>query len=116
MNNKSLIFIVLLMQSIFFSNALAQQAANQAQLDSIAQMGKLNATALQCSYIEQMQRIKQALILNLPKKRALGDWFESSTRAEFMNFMSNDNRCGSLAIFTLQVDDAISELEHVFKK
>lgn len=115
MNNKLLIFTALLMQSVFISSALAQQAANQTQLDSITHMGKLNATALQCSYVEQMQRIKQALILNLPKKRALGDWFENSTRAEFMNFMSNNNRCGSLAVFTLQVDEAIGELEHVFK-
>ncbi len=117
MIQKLFVFPVLLLPLAFSpTTTLAQEAANQSQLDSVSEMGNLNGTALQCSYVEQMQRIKQALVLNLPKQRALGDWFENSTNASFLNFMKSGNGCGSKAIFTLQVDDAIVELENVFKK
>ncbi len=110
MNSKLLIILALLLQLAFSTTAMSRSAANRNQLDSISLLGGLNGTALQCGYVEQMQRIKQALILNLPKQRALGDWFESSTNVEFLDFITSNKNCGSLAIFTLQVDDAIREL------
>ncbi len=115
MTKNILIVPILLAQLAFTPNVLAQEAASTPQLDSISKLGELNATALQCSYVEQMQRIKQALILNLPKQRALGDWFENSTNTAFLSFISGGNNCGSLAIFTLKVDEAVIELENVFK-
>ncbi len=115
MIKKILFLLILPVQLSLTSVTPAKEAATNSQLNSIAALGKLNGIALQCNYIEQMQRIKQALVLNLPKKRALGDWFESSTNTAFLNFMNNNNNCGSIAIFTLKVDDAIVELENAFK-
>ncbi len=114
MIKKIIILITLFVGASLQSNVYAQQVSSDLQLDKVAKLGELNGIALQCGYKEQMQKIKQALILNLPKKRALGDWFESTTNASFLDFFGN-KKCGSLAIFTLQVDKAIIELENAFK-
>lgn len=113
---KKLLILPILLTLILATNTLAENKINEDQLNAISKMGKLNAIALQCKYIEQMQYIKQVLILNLPKKRALGDWFEIATRTAFMDFITSDSTCESHAVFVLQVDDAAKELENAFKK
>lgn len=92
------------------------QAATESQLSAIAGMGKLNGVALQCSYVEQMQRIKMTLVLHLPKQRALGDWFEHSTSESFMEFMSKGLPCPGPQLFIEQVDTAVKTIETVFKQ
>lgn len=104
---------------MFFSLMLWQPyavAATQSELDAIAAMGEVNGIALQCHYIGQMQRIKRVLVLNLPKRRELGDWFEQKTNASFMRFMEDDSSCPDSLIFQQQVDLAIKNIEAVFKK
>lgn len=101
---------------LFSSNVFAERAATESQLNSIAELGKLNGVALQCSYKTQMQQIKQALVLNLPKQRALGEWFESKTNDSFMSFMTTNATCPSAVNFMQQVNAAIITLESEFKK
>ena len=115
MNFKSLIFVFFIVLSSISTSAHAQ-AATDSQLDSIAELGRLNGIALQCSYTTQMQQIKQALVLNLPKQRALGAWFEEKTNASFMAFMSANASCPSATEFMQQVNAAIITLESEFKK
>ena len=91
-------------------------AADEAKLSAIAEMGRLNGIALQCHYLEQMQRIKRTLVLNLPKQRALGDWFEKKTNASFMDFMNSQASCPGLLQFDKDLAQATQELETVFKK
>lgn len=111
---------VLLFLSALVLSALACQstamAADDAKLSAIAEMGRLNGIALQCQYLDQVQRIKQALVMNLPKERALGDWFEQKTNASFMDFMNSQASCPGLLQFDKDLAQATQELETAFKK
>ncbi len=91
-------------------------AASDAQLAAIAEMGRLNGIALHGGYPEQVQRIKKVLVLNLPKERALGDWFEQKTNASFMDFMSRQANCPGLLEFDRELDRAEKQLESAFKQ
>ncbi len=115
MNYKSILFLPFIVLSALSSSALAQ-AASDSQLASIADLGRLNGIALQCRYTTQMQQIKQALVLNLPKQRALGAWFEEKTNVSFMSFMSTNASCPSATEFMQEVNASIITLEAEFKK
>ncbi len=116
MSYKKLLFLPLLILEIISSSAFATQAATESQLSSIAELGRLNGVALQCQYVTQMQQIKQALVLNLPKQRALGEWFENKTNDSFMAFMKANASCPSAVNFMQQVNAAIITMETEFKK
>ena len=116
MNYKTLIHLPLIILISISSNVLASRAATEPQLSSIAELGRLNGIALQCSYTTQMQQIKQALVLNLPKQRALGEWFENKTNDSFMSFMATNASCPSAVDFMQEVNAAIITLESEFKK
>ena len=115
MNYKKFILLSFVIPVSIASSAHAQ-AATESQLDSIADLGRLNGVALQCSYTIQMQQIKQALVLNLPKQRALGEWFENKTNDSFMAFMETKASCPSAVEFMQEVNAAIITLESAFKK
>jgi len=115
MNYKYLLFLPLTILLSIASNAHGQ-AASDSQLNSIADLGRLNGVALQCRYTTQMQQIKQALVLNLPKQRALGEWFENKTNDSFMKFMNTNASCPSATEFMQQVNAAILTMESEFKK
>ncbi len=116
MNYKTLILLPLILLISISSSAFATQAASDSQLNAIADLGSLNGVALQCGYTTQMQQIKQALVLNLPKQRALGEWFENKTNDSFMAFMSTNASCPSATEFMQQVNAAIITLESEFNQ
>ena len=116
MNSKTLLFLPFFILISFSPGVFASRAATESQLNSIAELGRLNGVALQCSYTTQMQQIKQALVLNLPKQRALGEWFENKTNDSFMAFMSTNASCPSAVDFMQEVNAAIITLESDFKK
>ena len=116
MNYRTIILLPIILSMPVSFSSFAERAASDSQLDSIAELGRLNGVALQCNYTTQMQQIKQALILNLPKQRALGEWFESKTNDSFISFMSNNSSCPSAVDFMQEVNAAIIVLESEFKK
>jgi hypothetical protein len=116
MNYKTIIHLPLVTLISISSSVFAERAATDSQLNSISDLGRLNGVALQCSYTTQMQQIKQALVLNLPKQRALGEWFENKTNDSFMAFMSTNASCPSAVDFMQEVNAAIITLESEFKK
>ncbi|MCP3687210.1 MAG: hypothetical protein GY784_02245 [Gammaproteobacteria bacterium] len=91
-------------------------AASESQLAAISKAGELNGIALQCRFLEQTQRIKRTMVLNLPKERKLGEWFDVNTNLSFMNFINNNLVCPAEADFKLQVDASIGQLESTFKQ
>ena len=116
MNYRALLFLPFVILISISPGAFAEPAASDSQLNAIADLGRLNGVALQCRYTTQMQQIKQALVLNLPKQRALGAWFESRTNDSFMAFISTNASCPSATEFMQQVNAAIITLESEFKK
>lgn len=107
---------MMLMMLLLQSGLLLAQPASDEQLAAISRLGELNGIALQCRYIEQMQNIKRSMILNLPKKRELGFWFEQTTNTAFMDFLNKNAACPDSEVFTQQVNTARTRLETVFKK
>lgn len=101
--------------SMLHSGQLSARPADE-QLSAISRLGELNGVALHCRYIEQMQSIKRLLLLNLPRQRELGLWFEQKTNAAFMSFINNEDSCPDLEAFTQQVKEAGTQLETAFKK
>ncbi len=116
MKYRAALFVPFFILISLSPGAFATRATTDAQLNAIADLGRLNGVALQCGYTTQMQQIKQALVLNLPKQRALGEWFESSTNDSFMAFMSTNASCPSATEFMQQVNAAIIVLESEYKK
>jgi len=107
---------LLIMLIVALFAVTSAQAATESQLNAIAKMGELNGVALQCRYLDQMQRIKMTLVLHLPKQRELGDWFESTTSSSFMDFMTKNSACPGAVPFVEQVDAAVIDIETTFKQ
>jgi hypothetical protein len=110
----------LITSAIFIASTVfwlsSASAATESQLDSVDALGELNGVALQCKYLEQTQRIKLALVKNLPKQRELGEKFDNTTNQSFMNFMNTKSSCPDSQFFSGQVGLAILKLESAFAK
>ncbi len=91
-------------------------AASENQLAVISKAGELNGIALQCQFLEQTQRLKRAMVLNLPKERKLGEWFDVNTNLSFLDFISSKSVCPDAHSFRSQVDNSIKQIESAFKQ
>ncbi|MGD2119988.1 MAG: hypothetical protein PVG66_16645 [Chromatiales bacterium] len=104
---------------VFFIIALLLQspvsAFSDSQLAAVARLGELNASALQCRHIDQVRRIKQALVVHLPKRRELGELFEQTTNTAFLNFIEQDKVCPDANELQQQVGAAIEQLAQEFR-
>ncbi len=89
-------------------------AANEEQFAAIKELGRLNGIALHCDGLAQTQRMKRALILNLPKRRQLGELFDYETNKSFMKFIEESAVCPAGDELSTQVSEAITELEQVY--
>ncbi|MCG8017440.1 MAG: hypothetical protein JAY97_14605 [Candidatus Thiodiazotropha sp. 'RUGA'] len=106
---------ILMLLFVLFGMVRAE-AANDDQLAAIKTLGSLNGVALHCGRLDQTQRIKQALVFNLPKQRQLGELFDYQTNKSFMAFINESRVCPSTEIFKQQVDMAIDELSAVYQR
>ena len=91
-------------------------AESEEQLDSIRTLGALNGIALHCKALAETQRMKRALVINLPKKRQLGELFDYESNRSFLAFIKSNDVCPSPQSLTLQIDDALKRLESAFNK
>ena len=99
---------------LFVPNALF--AESQEQLDAIRDLGNLNGIALHCKALTETQRMKRALVANLPKKRQLGELFDYETNRSFMAFIDSSSSCPSPQDLSHEVDAALDRLESVFTR
>jgi hypothetical protein len=91
------------------------QAASDEQLAAIRELGRLNGIALQCNALPETQRMKRALVANLPKRRQLGELFDYETNQSFMAFIQTQASCPDPQSLSRQVDEQLIQLETVFK-
>ncbi|GAB4352088.1 MAG: hypothetical protein Kow006_16500 [Gammaproteobacteria bacterium] len=90
------------------------QAINAAQQQAIEHLGELNGTALQCGYFDQTKRLKEAMVANVPKVRALGALFEEATDRSFMNNVQNKRPCPAPQQLSQAVSEGIEALRDAF--
>lgn len=107
--------IVQILISIVLTLSASQAPAiTDAQYHAVERMGKLNGIALQCGYYDQTRRLKKALISALPKRRQLGQAFETVTNESYMAFLEAGSACQEQAEFSGEVDSAIQLLNQAF--
>lgn len=89
-------------------------AISPAQQHAIERLGQLNGTALQCGYFEETKRLKEAMVNNVPKIRALGALFEDATDSAFMNNLQNKSACPAPAMLEQEIGKGIKALRDAF--
>ncbi len=104
-------YLLLLLFSLYGSSAAA---VDREQYGAINELGRLNGIALHCGFIEETQRMKLALVENLPKRRELGLRFDQVTNDSFLNFMKSDEICPDRDSFSGIVDNALQRLKQAF--
>jgi hypothetical protein len=97
-----------------FSSLVQAQGYSEAQYETIRQLGQLNGVALNCQYLNETRRMKKSLVVTLPKRRQLGELFDTETNSAFLQFIEERRECPTEASFSVQVDDAILALEKAF--
>jgi len=106
---KTSFFIVLMLTA-----SVSAYATTDTQQQAINSLGQLNGVALQCKQHAEMQRMKQAMVENLPKQRSLGEHYDKATNQSFLDFARNSKGCPQNSDFKRQVDTAINQLQHAF--
>jgi len=101
--------------ALIFSTHQAAAATDE-QLNSIKRLGELNGVALHCKYLGEMRRMKQALVVALPKRRQLGQTFDDETNTSFLSFIQTKSVCPGGQQFTRDVDAAVATLNLAFPK
>lgn len=77
-------------------------------------LGALNGVALQCKYIDQVRRMKAAVVANVPKDRSFGLAFDMATNDAFLAFIRDDAGCPSHAVLEHSVGRQIDEMKAAF--
>ena len=83
--------------------------------DAIKQLGALNGIALACRYVDEVSRMKAAVVANAPKERSYGLAFDESTNAGFMSFIDKKAPCPAKSSLSKQIDTEIENLENTFE-
>lgn len=89
-------------------------AEPDARYESIGALGELNGIALQCKYLDQVRRMKQAVVASAPKERSFGLAFDQATNRSFLDFLAQAGPCPGPAGFELQVGERIDAVHRAF--
>jgi hypothetical protein len=89
-------------------------ADTQARYDAVKSLGSLNGVALQCKYLDQVARIKQAIVESVPKERSYGLAFEQATNDSFLGFIREKGSCPGPAGFERTVAESIQQMQQLF--
>ena len=95
--------------------ALPVAAADQPDIrySAVSALGELNGVALQCKYLDQVRRMKAAIVVNAPKERSFGLAFDEATNEAFLAFMRTGEACPTHERLERSVGHAIDELVEV---
>lgn len=94
--------------------ATAQAADQDPRYAAVADLGALNGVALQCKYIDQVRRMKGAVVIHAPKERSFGLAFDQATNDAFLAFARNGEACPTHEGLARQVGHQIDRLAEVF--
>lgn len=89
---------------------------DDARYDAVKALGGLNGIALQCKYFAQVSRMKQAVVMTVPKKRSFGLAFDQAANDSFLAFIQEQSSCPGPAGFEEDVSQQIELLQQTFKK
>jgi hypothetical protein len=107
---KTLIFTLLTLLSIPDYSA----AEEDPRYASIRSLGELNGIALYCKYLDQVRRMKAAIIETAPKERTFGLAFDIASNDSYLAIISKRSSCPGPAGFAEQVDERINMMKASF--
>lgn len=94
----------------------AAPASADPRYEAVEALGALNGVALHCKYLDQVSRMKEAVIDNAPKERSFGLAFDDATNKAFLSMIEQVMACPSKSRFTADVEAAIRDLEQAFAR
>lgn len=98
--------------------ALTASAAALADEDvryqAVSALGELNGVALQCKYLDQVRRMKAAVVDHAPKERSFGLAFDQATNDAFLAFVRNGDGCPPHESLERQVGHQIDRMAEAF--
>ena len=83
---------------------------------AVEAVGALNGVALHCRYLDQVSRMKEAVVANAPKERSYGLAFEEATNEAFLSMIEQTTACPSRTRFADEVEAAIRSMEKAFAR
>ncbi len=89
-------------------------ADTDARYDAVKSLGRLNGIALQCKYIEQVSRMKEAVVATVPKERSFGLAFDQAANDSFLAFIREQSPCPGPAGFEKEVGERIELMQQIF--
>ena len=90
-------------------------ADDDPRYQAVAELGELNGIALQCKYLDQVRRMKAAVVANAPKERSFGLAFDQATNEAFLAFVRNGDACPRHNDFERRVGHQIDRTAKVFR-
>lgn len=96
--------------------SLAFTADDDPRYAAVKGLGGLNGVALQCKYIDQVRRMKSAVVANAPKERSFGLAFDEATNGAFLAFIRDGKSCPTHATLERQVGHQIDAMRAAFTK
>lgn len=111
---RRLISGALLLAMVLFAASGSAASDQDPRYQAVQAMGRLNGIALQCRYLDQVRRMKTAVVANAPKERSFGLAFDEATNGSFLDFIKTRAACPEPAGFGRRVGDGIDALKAVF--
>lgn len=93
---------------------LAAVAADDPRYAAVEGLGTLNGVALQCKYLDQVRRMKAAVVAHAPKERSFGLAFDQATNEAFLTFVRNNEACPTHDSLERQVGHQIDRMATAF--
>ncbi|MCB1786393.1 MAG: hypothetical protein KDJ33_09090 [Gammaproteobacteria bacterium] len=112
MNNRKTICNALFVVAL--SAAVPVNADDDPRYLAVAGLGELNGVALQCKYLDQVRRMKAAVVEHAPKERSFGLAFDQATNDAFLAFARNNDVCPSHDGLERKVGHQIDRLAEAF--
>ena len=109
-------FITPFMLVLLLTSPVVADTEDDARYDAVKALGRLNGIALQCKYIDQVSRMKQAVVKTVPKQRSFGLAFDQAANDSFLAFIQQQSPCPGPAGFENDVSQQIELLQQTFKK
>ena len=109
--SRGILFLMLI--CVFLLAHAPAWSANQDRVyEAVDALGELNGIALQCRYIDQVRRMKAAVVAHVPKERLYGQAFDEATNRSFLRFIEEEGVCPSKPTFEREVGHRIDVLQN----
>jgi hypothetical protein len=103
-----------LIVTVLLTLTASSWAGEDPRYAAVKALGELNGVALQCRYIDQVRRMKAAVVAHAPKERSFGQAFDQATNDAFLAFIKDRKTCPNHDGFTRRIGQQIEAMRVFF--